>query len=773
MSTQDPRPNYLKPGTVVGAYRVEEQIGGGGFGFVYQVTRDGKAYALKIGHYRLSALGAGERTETLERLDREVAALMSLRHPNIVRVHTFERWPDLEGFPYIVMDYVAGKPLQEWREDARPSLSRIVAVFEKVADALQHMHQLGIIHRDLKSDNVVVRGDGEPFIVDFGVARPLVARELTQAATVGTLSHLAPEYATYLDSVDAKKGSAFEWRPTTDLYALGYVLYEALACEPPVPRFAERTAKTESELLNAVKNVVPKRPREIEPRIPEVLDELAMQLVEKDPRKRPQTGAEVARRIREAREAGEAQKISVWVQPLDVPGSSPDAGVAGAERREPAPAGEEELPPLEAADEANVAGPSPERPQPAAVATRGWARQAKQVPEAAANASPEVALPTAAQATGFIEGAEEAARTEGRKGPVEHSRVTAIIRRAAVEFAPPRSRRWVFAGAGAAAALLLVLVAIAATRGPPSQPAPRNLLAATEPGAGLSPPALAHAPATELSPPLAGIPEPSKSPAGRGQELATPTRNAGRRARPGGEAGVTDEAVVRKSERPTTGPDGRVVEKPFAEVKDPSGLLRSRPLGADGSGLLRSVALDRGEAAPKTPVARGVAFGSHIQARLLTNLDTRTIGNGPVEAVLQAPFVVRGKVILPTRTMVYGTAAESGGRFTIRFTRMRLPDDTELDFEGIALARADGKPGLAASGRIGQEPKRGEGLGTRVAKGTGNLLLDTVAGGIGQDIVRSAGQTALNHEDAQPVSSDWALLLDAGVVFDVFVEKAF
>jgi hypothetical protein len=166
-------------------------------------------------------------------------------------------------------------------------------------------------------------------------------------------------------------------------------------------------------------------------------------------------------------------------------------------------------------------------------------------------------------------------------------------------------------------------------------------------------------------------------------------------------------------------------------------------------------------------------FGAHIQARLLTNLDTRTIANGPVEALLHMPYVVRGRVVLPTRTMVYGTASESGGRFTVRFTRMRLPDDTEIAFEGIALARDDGKPGLAASGRIGQEPKKEEGLSGRIAKGTGNILLDTITGGTGQRIVREAGEAALNHEEAQTTSGQWALLLDAGVVFDIFVERAF
>ncbi|MBI5068715.1 MAG: protein kinase [Deltaproteobacteria bacterium] len=769
------KPNYLIPGTVVGAYRVEEQIGGGGFGFVYRVMRDGKTYALKIGQARLSELGAEERVETLERLEREVAALMSLRHPNIVRVHSYERWPDLEGgFPYLVMDYVEGRPLQEWRERARPSLARVAAVFERIADALQHMHALGIIHRDLKSENLIVRQvDGVPFIVDFGIARPVLARNVTQASAVGTLTHLAPEYATFLDSAEGRRGAPFDWQPATDLYALGYVLYEALACEPPVPRFPERTARAESELLNAVKSVVPRRPKEIEPRIPEALDELVMQLIEKDPRKRPQSAEEVGRRLRDAREAGEALEAAAWARPLDVPGAGSEPAAGEDARPEPAVGGEEELAPLEAGDEPKAAAAGKDD-KAAAPATGAWPRKEQRPPAPAPRPSPAVSVPTEGGSPAYVGGPEEAARAEERR-PVEHSQVSQILRRAAAEFptAAPGPRRWKVAGAAAAGVLVLVSVALAAVamRDASRQPAARTLLAGTESPGSQGPPALADPPAAAPSPALTLPAAPSGPAPGADMDRSALPSTAARRARPSGDARARDEELMREPGRPADPPDGRLAETPPAEVGEPSGLLRSKPLGAEPPGLLRSVTLDRGEA--RKPASRGVVFGSHIQARLLTNLDTRTIGNGPVEALLHVPFIVRGKVLLPSRTMVYGTAAESGGRFTIRFTRMRLPDDTDLTFEGIALARDDGKPGLAASGRIGQEPRRGEGLGTKVARGTGNLLLDTVAGGLGQDIARGAGQAALNHEEAPPVSSEWALLLDAGVVFDVFVERAF
>jgi hypothetical protein len=162
-----------------------------------------------------------------------------------------------------------------------------------------------------------------------------------------------------------------------------------------------------------------------------------------------------------------------------------------------------------------------------------------------------------------------------------------------------------------------------------------------------------------------------------------------------------------------------------------------------------------------------------MKAKLLTNLDSRTIGNGPIEAVLMLPVLVRGEVALPARTLVYGTATESTGRFNLRFTRLRLPDDTEVEFEGLALARDDGKPGLAAARRIETEKEPQPSLGAEIAKGTGNILLDTIAGGVGHDVARNAGRAALNRRRAIEGATEWALLLDSGVAFDVWVERAF
>jgi hypothetical protein len=170
----------------------------------------------------------------------------------------------------------------------------------------------------------------------------------------------------------------------------------------------------------------------------------------------------------------------------------------------------------------------------------------------------------------------------------------------------------------------------------------------------------------------------------------------------------------------------------------------------------------------------GIPTGAHIPVRLLTMLDSRTVGNGPVEVKLPRPLVVRGELVLPAGTLMYGQASATDGRFTIRFMKLRLPDDREIDFAGLAMDRDDGRPGLAASRRIAAAaPAQGDGLGKSIAKNTAGVLLSTVTGGLAQDVARGAGQTAMGHQDSVVVGSGEAQLLDPGVLFDVWVERAF
>jgi serine/threonine-protein kinase len=617
------------------------------------------------------------------------------------------------------------------------------------------MHGLGIYHRDFKSDNVLVRGDGEPIVIDFGIARPQLANDLTRAASVGTVTYYAPEYARFCDSAAFARGEPFAWKPTTDLHALGYMLYRVLTGNRPFPS-DPAALENEATVLFAIKTEVPAHPSEVDPRLPRALGDVAMALLEKDPAKRPQTARELADRLRLAREARASDRA--WTEPFDLepatgPASPPDAGqgeaVEAAEKlseRESPPADPAELGATKGA-KPPVAGTSEKRFD---VPTRAWQRvfDAGEAAGAAEAPTPERdPMPTAVR-----EAKARLAASAPRRGP----------------------GRLAIAG-GALVAAVLALIVGAASMGGREGPA-RSAVAdvpAREP-AGVA--------ATGEAKSVGGAPRSAVPVA------AEPT--------PPSDAAQIDEALAREFGRPRVLPDGRLEMKPAeprpaparkaqartGAVAEPVAIEPGKPDGGsspppstDPPWLMRSTRLASASSgsAAAPPKARGVPLGAHLKAKLLTNLDSRTIGNGPVEAVLVVPVLVRGEVVLPARTLVYGTASESSGRFTVRFTKLRLPDDTEVEFEGLALARDDGKPGLASSRRIQGEPERQPGLGTKIAKGTGNLLLDTVTGGIGQDVIRSAGQAALGHEKQVEVGSAYALLLDAGVVFDVWVERAF
>jgi hypothetical protein len=185
------------------------------------------------------------------------------------------------------------------------------------------------------------------------------------------------------------------------------------------------------------------------------------------------------------------------------------------------------------------------------------------------------------------------------------------------------------------------------------------------------------------------------------------------------------------------------------------------------------------QAAPAqaAPVSKevGVPTGAHMRARLLTNLDSRTVADGPAEAKLVRPFLVDGRAVLPSGTVLLGQAQTSGDRFTIRFFRLRLPDRREVPFEGLAYDLTERKPGLPVSRRVGGS-KSGDAMAAKLVKGAADTLLTAAAGSdLPSTLAVGASRTTLNEKTAQPLaeSSGAVLLLDANFDFDVFVSHAF
>ena len=223
LSEQAPDPFV---GRTFGGYRIEGVIGRGGMGTVY------RAHQLSLGRpvaIKVLPLDLAREEQFLERFHREADALSRLSHPSVVAV--FDRG-EVDGQPYLVMEYVEGASLREGMRDGPLALAEALRVTAAVLAALDHAHEKGIVHRDIKPENILLSRDGVVKVADFGLSRllgPDDGMRLTRTQLVlGTYEYMAPEQREHAREAD----------PRSDLYATGVVLYEMLAGELPIGRFA-------------------------------------------------------------------------------------------------------------------------------------------------------------------------------------------------------------------------------------------------------------------------------------------------------------------------------------------------------------------------------------------------------------------------------------------------------------------------------------------------------------------------------------------------------
>lgn len=218
----------FSPGTMVGPYKLMEQIGEGGFGLVFVAEQQSpvrRRVALKI-------IKPGmESREVIARFEAERQAIALMDHPNIARV--FDAGVTETAQPYFVMELVRGVPLSEFCNSHRLDMRERLKLFVTICHAVQHAHQKGIIHRDLKPSNILVTlQDGQPLakVIDFGVAKA-IGQSLTVktiytrfTSMVGTPAYMSPEQAAMsTDDVDTR----------SDIYSLGVLLYELLTGSTP------------------------------------------------------------------------------------------------------------------------------------------------------------------------------------------------------------------------------------------------------------------------------------------------------------------------------------------------------------------------------------------------------------------------------------------------------------------------------------------------------------------------------------------------------------
>jgi serine/threonine protein kinase len=270
----------------LGPYRLGEPLGEGGMGIVYRARHvvTGRTVALKVLHPRRL-----EREEHRIRFLREARILTRLAHPNIVRV---SETGEIAGHGYISMELLAGQSLRELLARHGPlAPAAVTAILEAVCGALAAVHALGIVHRDVKSDNLFVLAPDEALrdggwqnrikLMDFGLARVTGMETLTaRRALLGTLAYMPPERL---------RGRDLE--PRSDLYSLGVVAYEALTGRLPFE------AVDEASLLALIqKGEIPSL-RQRRPEISAALEKLVHQMLAQDPAERPASAQELAARF--------------------------------------------------------------------------------------------------------------------------------------------------------------------------------------------------------------------------------------------------------------------------------------------------------------------------------------------------------------------------------------------------------------------------------------------------------------------------------------------
>jgi TolB-like protein/cytochrome c-type biogenesis protein CcmH/NrfG/predicted Ser/Thr protein kinase len=271
----------------LGHYRILEQLGEGGMGRVYLAEDDrlGRRVALKL----LPPEVAGD-PDRRQRFEREARSLAALDHPGIVTVFAVE---ENDGHRFFTMERVAGRNLDALIPPDGLELERFFAFAAPLAEALGAAHEKGITHRDLKPTNVMVTDDGRVKVLDFGLAKapPLGdasddrTETLTEAGRlVGTLPYMAPEVARGLPA-----------DPRSDVFSLGVVLYQMVTGRRPF------TGDSPADLLSTILRDAPPPLGELRPDLPEPLRRLILGCLEKDPRRRPQSGLDLRNRLEELR----------------------------------------------------------------------------------------------------------------------------------------------------------------------------------------------------------------------------------------------------------------------------------------------------------------------------------------------------------------------------------------------------------------------------------------------------------------------------------------
>ncbi|WP_415829635.1 serine/threonine protein kinase, partial [Corallococcus exiguus] len=309
-------PTGTPPATLIDGWQISKELGNGGFAFVFLGEKNGKRNALKVARHREAS---GDPKQTHARTLRELTALLMLNHPNIVRTqgHGYTE----TGNAYLALDYVEGWTLAEWAERKHPTIREVLSVFEKLAGALSYMHRRGILHRDLKLLNVLIRkSDGAPVIIDFSCATYPLAEDLTdEGLPPGTNRYRAPEQFQFLHEHKDEHRARYAFQVADEIFAVGVMLHELLT-DPRPSEFRVRF-----DLNGSFSKPPP--PRLVNARVPEALSDLVESILSRDPSRRPVDTEALRRELAEL----QTDPVADYDVPAHPPSEQRQMGAAHAE----------------------------------------------------------------------------------------------------------------------------------------------------------------------------------------------------------------------------------------------------------------------------------------------------------------------------------------------------------------------------------------------------------------------------------------------------------